>query len=325
MNIRQPFQMLGIAAVMAVSVPTVASAEEFPSKPITIVVPYSAGGSADVIARHLGKAIGESLKQPVIVENRTGAGGMIGASNVARANPDGLTLLLSTDNLYSINPALYGKSARDTMSALQPIIHLAEAPLVLLVKSDSQANNFADLLEMARKRPDGLTYATPGIGTDHHLLGELIAKAARVKLTHVPYKGAASAVGDLSGGAVDILITLTGTAQPVLGTGKAKFVGVASRGPYADLPNVRPIDQTLKGVNMVVSYGVMAPAGTPEVVVHKLNDAFQKALSLPELRTKFQQAGYSVTGGSADYFARRIVEERQQREPIIAEANIKAQ
>lgn len=325
MNTHRRLLILGIAAAMSLSAPNLASAEDFPSKPITIVVPYSAGGSADVIARHLGKAIGESLKQPVIVENRTGAGGMIGAGTVARAAPDGYMLLLATDNLYSINPALYGKSARDTMSALLPVIHLAEAPLVLVVNSESQANDFSGLLEMARKRPEGLTYATPGIGTDHHLLGELIAKAARVKLTHVPYKGAASAVGDLSGGVVDILITLTGTAQPVLGTGKAKLVGVASNGPYAALPNVKPIDQTLKGVNMVVSYGVMAPTGTPDAVVRKLNDAFQKALSLPEVRTKFQQAGYSATGGSADYFARRIVEERQQREPIIAEANIKAQ
>jgi tripartite-type tricarboxylate transporter receptor subunit TctC len=323
MNIQRRLLMLGIAAAMPLSVPALASNDVFPSKPITVVVPYSAGGSADVIARHTSKAAGELLKQPVIVENRTGAGGMIGAGAVARSAADGYTLLLATDNLYSINPALYGKSAQKTMAALVPVIHLAEAPLVLAVNSGIQANNFSDLIELARRRPEGLTYGTPGIGTPHHLLGELIAKTTGVKLRHVPYKGAASAAGDLAGGEIDILITLASTAQPALGTGKAKLVGVASHGTYSALPQVPTIEQTLKGVNMVASYGLMAPAGTPDAVLRKLNDAFQKAIDRPEVRAKIKEAGYSVTGGGADYFARRIADERQQREPIITQANIK--
>jgi tripartite-type tricarboxylate transporter receptor subunit TctC len=323
MNAHRRLILLGITAALPLSLPALANTDAFPSRPITLVVPYTAGGSADTIARHLSQTVSELLKQTVVVDNRSGAGGMIGASAVARAPADGYTVLLATSNLYSINPALYGKSAQTTMSALTPVIHLVEAPIVIVASNGLQAGSFAALLEVARKRPEGLNYGTPGIGTEHHLLGELIAKTAGVKLTHVPYKGAASAVGDLASGQIDMLITLASTAQPAIGTGKAKLVGVASRGTYAALPQAPTVDQTLKGVNMLVSYSVMAPAGTPDTVLKKLNDAFQKALDRPEVRAKIQEAGYSPTGGSIEYFARRIIEERQQREPIITEAHIK--
>lgn len=325
MKQRRCFVMAGIVAAVSLYAPAIVRADVFPSKPITLVVPYTAGGSADIIARTLSKAVGEALKQPIVVENKPGAAGMIGANAVAKAPADGHTLLLATDNLNSINPSLYGKSAQETMANLVPVIHLAEAPLVLVVNNNIAAKNLNEFIELARKRPEGLTYATPGIGTDHHLLGELIAKTARVKLTHVPYKGAASVLGDLAGGQVDMLITLASTARPALDTGKATLIAVASRTAYSALPQVPTVEQTLKGVNMVVSYGVMAPANTPEAALRKVNEAFQKAMDRPEVRAKFQDVGYTGTGGPAEYYARRIVEERQQREPIIKEAGIKAE
>jgi tripartite-type tricarboxylate transporter receptor subunit TctC len=325
MKQRRCFVIVNIAAAVLLSAPAVVQADVFPSKPITLVVPYTAGGSADIIARTLSKAVGEILKQPVVVDNKPGAAGMIGAGAVAKAAADGHTLLLATDNLHSINPSLYGKSAREMMANLVPVIHLAEAPLVLVVNNGIEVKNFEQLIELARKRSEGLTYATPGIGTDHHLLGELIAKTAHAKLTHVPYKGAASSLSDLAGGQVDMLITLASTARPVLDNGKARIIAVASRGPYSALPQVPTVEQTLKGVNMVVSYGVMAPANTPEAVLRKINEAFQKAMDRPEARAKYQEVGYSGTGGPAEYYARRINEERQQREPIIKEAGIKAE
>jgi len=309
-------------SLAAIALPTTAQ-ESYPAKPITIIVPFATGGSADILARVLGNVVGESLKQSIIVDNRSGAGGLVGSSLVAKAPADGYTLLLATDSLYAINPALYGKKAEEAISALAPVVHLAEAPLVIAINSESPANDFPSFLAWARSSPKPLSFGTPGIGTDHHLLGELISKAAKVPLNHVPYRGAGAALGDLAGKQIDSLITLVSTAQPMLSAGRIKLIGVASTQPYAQQPQLSPTGQTLKGTDMLVSYSLMAPAGTPPVVVAKLNEAFNEALKRPVVSSKLSELGLTPTGGSPKVFAERMKAERKQREGIVRDANVK--
>jgi len=309
-------------AMCAVCAGRAAAQGAYPGKPITLLVPFAAGGSADILARVAGAAVSESLKQPVIIDTRTGAGGLVGTSLVSKAPPDGYTLLLTTDSLYAINPALYGKKAEEAMANLMPVVHLAEAPLVIAVHTDSPPNDFPGYLAWAKSR-GSLNFGTPGIGTDHHLLGELIAKSGGVSLNHVPYRGAGAALADIAGKQIDSLITLVSTAQPMLAAGKIKLIAVASNQPYATMPNLSRTGQTLQGTDMLVSYSVMAPAGTPPAVVSKLNEAFNAALRDPVVAAKLGELGLAPTGGTPKALSQRMAAERAQREGIIRDANVK--
>lgn len=310
-------------AVGLVAFTWASAADPYPNKPITLIVPFAAGGSADILARVLANTLTTSLNQPVIIDNRAGAGGLVGTSLVAKAPADGYTLLLTTDSLYAINPALYGKKAEDAIAGLMPVAHLGEAPLVLAVNSAMPVNDFPGLLKAAKTSPAPLSFGTPGVGTDHHLLGELIAKEAGIKLNHVPYRGAGAALGDVAGGQIDILITLVSTAQPMVAAGKIKLVGVATTKPYEADPKLSRMGQTLKGTDMLVSYSVMAPKGTPAAVVTRLNDSINTALRVPAVSGKLAELGLTPTGGTAAQFAQRMVEERRQRETIIRESDVK--
>lgn len=300
-----------------------AAADAYPARPITLVVPFAGGGSADILGRVLANSLTETLKQPVVVDNRTGAGGLVGTSLVAKAPADGYTLLLATDSLYAINPALYGKKAEDAVAALTPVAHLAEAPLVIAVNSASPANDFAGLLKQAKASSAPLSFGTPGVGTDHHLLGELIAKSDQVRLNHVPYRGAGAALGDLAGGQIDMLITLVSTAQPMVAAGKIKLVGVASTKVYEAQPQIPRMGQTLPGTDMLVSYSLMAPKSTPAPIVTRLNEAVGIALRNPSVGSKLAELGLTPTGGTVTDFAKRMQAERQQREGIIRDADVK--
>lgn len=300
-----------------------AMADNYPTKPITLVVPFVAGGSADIIARVVAQSMSTTLRQAVVIDNRSGAGGLVGATYVANAHADGYTLLLTTDSMYAINPSLYGKKAQDVVAALAPVGHLAEAPLVVAVPGDSPVHDFPSLLAHAKSAPKGLTYGTPGVGTDHHLLGELIAKTGDVKLSHVPYRGAAAALADLAGKQIDMLITLVTTAQPMLASGKVKLVAVATTQAYAAQPQLSRMGQTLKGVDMLVSYGITAPAATPQAVMDRLNKAVNAALTDKAVNDKLIEQGLTPTGGTIAAFAQRMKDEQRQREAVIRDANVK--
>jgi tripartite-type tricarboxylate transporter receptor subunit TctC len=316
--------MLGcVAFAAALSAVGAAHADTYPSRPITLIVPFASGGSADIVGRIVGTALGESLRQPVVVDNRTGAGGLVGTGLVAKAPADGYTLLLAPVSLYAINPSLYGRKAQEAVDALVPVAHLAEAPLVLAVPGDSPINDFPGLLALARSSKAPLSYGTPGIGTDHHLLGELIAKAGGIKLSHVPYRGASAALGDLAGKQIDLLITLAVTAQPMVSAGKIKLIAVATTQPYAAQPQLSRTGQTLKGTDMLVGYGVLAPAGTPASVIGKLNEAINAALQNKAVSDKLVEQGLTPTGGTVQSFSQRMGAERRQRETIIRDAGIK--
>ena len=320
---RRALTLCAILALQATAAPATQAQAAYPGRPITLVVPFASGGSADILARILAATAAQSLGQPIVVDNRSGGGGTVGAALVAKAAADGHTLLLATDSLYAINPALHGKRADEAMAALAPVAHLAEAPLVIAVNSEAPAHDFPGFLAWAAASGTPLSYGSPGVGTDHHLLGELIALRAGVKLSHVPYRGAGAALGDIAGRQIDSLITLVSTAQPMLAAGKIRLIAVASTEPYATLPQLSRIGQTLKGTDMLVSYSLMAPAGTPRPVVARLNEAFNAALRSPSVGSKLAELGLTPTGGTVQAFAQRMAAERQQREGIIRDASVK--
>jgi tripartite-type tricarboxylate transporter receptor subunit TctC len=304
-----------------------ASAQDvYPSKPITLVVPYAAGGGADVIARALGKSLTEQLKQPVLVDNKPGASGQIAAAAVSRAPTDGYTLLLSTDNMYSINPVLFGKTAQDSLSGLAPIANIVGAPVVIVVNAASPIQNLQDLATAAQRKGAPLSYASPGVGTPHQLAAEMLAQALKQKFTHIPYKGTSTAMTDLVGGQVDMLFGMPASVQPLVTAGKARIIAVTSPSRFPLLPMVPALSETLKGVSIsTVDMGLMAPKGTPDPILKKLNEAVRVALTEQDVRHVILTNGMISLGGSPADYAKRMKEARIERERIIDSAGIKAE
>jgi tripartite-type tricarboxylate transporter receptor subunit TctC len=298
----------------------------YPGKPITLVVPYSAGGGADVIARALGKSLTEQLKQPVVVDNKPGAAGQIAAAAVAKANPDGYTLLLSTDNMYSINPVLFGKGALEALGGLEPIANLVGAPVVIAVNAGSKIQSLPDLAAAAQAKGAPLSYASPGVGTPHQLAAEMLAQALKTKFIHVPYKGTSNAAADLAGGQVDLLFGMPASVQPLVTAGKARIVAVTSPNRFPLLPTVPALAETLQGVFIsTVDMGLMAPKGTSAEIVRKVNDAVRVALADRDVRHVILSNGMVALGGSPADYKRRMQEARSERERIIRDAGIRAE
>lgn len=320
---------LAIAAISGcVFVQAQPRAADYPTKPVTIVVPYAAGGGADVIARAVGRHLADALKQPVVVDNKPGAAGQIAATAVSRAPADGYTILLSTDNMYSINPALYGKGAKDALAGLAPVTNLVGAPVVLAVGANAKPGfrTLAEVIAAAKARNAPLTYASPGIGTPHHLIAETMARAAGIKMIHVPYKGTSAAVTDLVGGQVDLLFGMPASLQPLANAGKLRILAVTSHEVFPLLPKTPTVEQALKGVGIsTVDMGLMVPAGTPQSVIQRLVDEVARVLATPDVKTSMSDNGMvSMLGTPADY-AKRMQMARQEREKMIADAGIKVE
>lgn len=319
-------KFLALAAAAAIALPSSAAdtAAEWPGRPITMVVPYSPGGGADVIARALTKSLADQLHQPVVVDNKPGAAGQIGASTVAKAPADGYTVLLSTDNMYSINPVLFGKPAQVALAALAPVANVVGAPVVIAVSAASPIHSLQDLQAQARSAGRPLSYASPGVGTPHQIAAEMLARALDVKFTHVPYKGTSNAMTDLIGGQVDMLFGMPASVQPLVTAGKARIVAVTSPTRFALLPDVPALAESLKGVAIsTVDMGVMVPKGTPEAIVRKLNEAVRVALTQREVRDVILTNGMIGLGGSPADYARRMREARAERERIIVQTGIR--
>ncbi|HEX7891791.1 MAG TPA: tripartite tricarboxylate transporter substrate binding protein [Ramlibacter sp.] len=303
-----------------------AVADPYPAKPITLVVPYSAGGGADVIARALGKSLTEQLKQPVVVDNKPGASGQIAAAAVSRATPDGYTLLLSTDNMYSINPVLFGKAAQESLGGLEPIANIVGAPVVVAVSASSPIQGLQDFAAAAQKKGAPLSYASPGVGTPHQLAAEMLARALKQPLTHVPYKGTSNAMTDLVGGQVDLLFGMPASVQPLVTAGKARIIAVTSPSRFPLLPTVPTVAETLRNVSIsTVDMGLMTPKGTSPDIVRKLNDAVRAALVDRDVRHVILTNGMVGLGGSPADYAQRMKQARAERERIIVDTGIRAE
>jgi len=311
------------AALFAAALPSLA--QSWPNRTVKIVVPFPAGGPTDVLTRVLAEKLGTQLGQPVVVENKPGAGGSIGADFVAKSPADGYTLVMATTSTHSIGPNL-GKLAYDPVKDFTPVVWVGNATNILVVSNHVPAANVQELIALARKDPGKFNYATSGIGTISHLTSELFASMAGLKLTHVPYKGTQQSIPDMMSGQVAILFDNVMTAQPNIKAGKVKGIAISSatRSPLVpDLPTVA--ESGLPGFQSLVWFGLLGPANTPKAVVDRINAEMNKALQLPDIQARFMQMGFEPAGGTAADFAQAIQRDSQKWSKVIKDANVKAE
>ena len=316
--------LLAILALLLM--PFGAAAQPYPLKPVKIVAPFAPGGLADVLARSLGERLTKLMGQPFIVENRPGAGGNVGADAVARAEPDGYTLLMSSAGILTINQFLYAQMPFDPATALQPVSVVAEMPMLLVVRAQLPAQNVREFIELAKREPGGLFFGSPGNGTTGHLGMELFMQATGIKLQHVPYKSAAEAVKAALAGETQGMFDNPPTVMGQIKAGTLRALGVAAKERIAQLPEVPTIAEGgVAGFEASSWFGLVAPAKTPRAVVERLADETARALKDPEMQNRFAQSGARLVGNTPDQFSAMVVAERSRWEKIIRAAGIKAQ
>lgn len=296
----------------------------WPERPITLVVPYTPGGVTDALARNVAKALAERLKQPVVVENRAGGGANIGAAVVAKANPDGYTLLMGSAATHAINASLYKKLSYDHVKDFAPISLVAQVPNVLVVHPSVPANNVKELIAHAKANPGRLNFGSSGAGGTIHLSGELFKSMADVDMTHVAYKGSAPAVNDLLGGQTQLMFD--SSVVPHVKAGKLRALGVTSAKRSSALPDVPTIAEAgLPGYEATAWFGVLAPAGTPEPVIARLNGEISAVLRDPAVAKWMEGQGFEVGGGSPADFASHIRKETTKWARVVKESGASAE
>ena len=294
-----------VAALLAWT--ALASAQSFPVRPITIIVPFPPGGLTDPVARAVGLKIQESTGQSVLIDNRPGAGGVVAAEIAKRAPPDGYTVFFSNFATHAVNVTLYTKLPYDPVKDFQPLTKIISTQSMLVVPADSPAKTPADLVALANSKPNGLTYASQGIGAGGHLQGEMFKKMTGMKLTHVPYKGSGPALQDMLAGRVDLFFDALVTAGPHAREGKLRALAVTSKARsklYPDLPTMEELG--FNGMELDAWFGMFVPAGTPQPVVRKLHEEFVKAVRSPDLVKRFTDLGLDVVTNTPEEFAALI-------------------
>jgi tripartite-type tricarboxylate transporter receptor subunit TctC len=301
-----------------------AASDAYPDKPIRIVVPYTPGGFNDTLARTVGEKLTKLWKQPVVVDNRPGGNTLIGNSMVAKAAPDGYTLLI-TPLPFAALPALYGaKLPYNATKDFTPVIWAASTQNVLVARNDLGLATVKDIVDFAKKNPDKLNYGSTGSGSSNHLSMELFEKMTGTKLTHVPYKGSGPAVVALLGGEIDVLFDNLPNVMAQIRAGKFKPVALTGQQRSTLLPNVPTIAESgVPGYEVNVWFGVQAPAGTPKEVVQKLNQEIAKALADPEIVKRFREQGVEVVGSSPTKFATLVEAEIQKWGSVVRDANVR--
>jgi len=316
-----------IAALLAgLLVAGAAHAQDYPSRPITLVVPYAAGGGNDVMARIVAEKMSRTLGQQIVIENRGGAGGSIATRQVAKAAPDGYTLGLGGTGTLAINPTLYHNVGYDPRKDFAPIGLIATSALVVLVNPQVAATSVPELIALAKREPGKLNYASAGVGSGIHLGAELFATMAGIKLTHVPYKGSSPALTDLIGGHVSIYFSSLPPAIALVKDGKVRALGVTGSkrsGIFPDLPTVA--EAALPGYEAVLHYGIVAPAGTPRPIVDKLNAALTAALAEPDVRERIVADGAEPLAGTPEDYAADIDREETKWSAIVKQSGARVE
>jgi len=307
------------------ALPLVAAAQAYPSKPIRFVVPYPAGGPLDTVARLLGQKVSESVKQPVIVENKAGAGGNIGADAVAKSPADGYTILMGAVATHAINPTLYAHIPYDPVRDFIPVTHVASTPNVLVVNPSVPAANVKEFIAYAKANPGKLNFGSGSTGSAGHLAGELFKTQAGVEMTHVPYKGAAPAMNDLIGGQIQLMFDNLASALGQVRAGRVRALAVttAKRTSLApDLPTIA--ESGLPGFDINTWFGIFAPANTPREIVDRLHDEFARALGATDVREKMLALGAEPAGSRPDEFASYIRGEAEKYARVIKASGARA-
>ena len=315
-----------LGAVLVVGLASAASAQTYPNRPIRMIAPFPAGGLVDVLARAVGDELAKALGQPVIVENRPGAGGNIGADVVARAEPDGYTLLMTSPGIQSINEFLYKSMPFDPDKAFAPISLVADMPMLVVVHPQVGAKTLQELVAHARANPDKLNFGSAGIGTTGHLGQALLTHVANIKITHVPYRGAAPSVTDLIGGRIDGVVDNPPTVISHIRAGTIIPLAVAAKERLSLLPDVPASSEAgLPEWQASSWFGVVAPAGTSPEVIKRLHAEIAKAVQAPSMQRFTSQSGARMVGGTPEQFAKLIVDERKKWGEIVRAANISAE
>ena len=313
-----------LAGIGLLAAPATMQAQQFPVKPIHIVVPFAAGGGTDLIARVMGPGMAQDLGQPVIVDNKPGGGTILGTDLVAKSPPDGYTLVLATF-AHAVNPSLQAHLPYDTAKAFAPISLVGRSPNVLVVRPDRPYKSVNDLLAEARARPGKLTYGSYGNGTSAHLAAELLKNLAKVDITHIPYRGSSPAITDLLGGQIDMMLTTISSAAAHLDSGKLRALAVtsATRSPaYPDVPTLA--EAGVKGYLAESWYGLYAPTGTPPEVIARLNHAVKAATATEAFRKRVESEGLVVSAGPPQELDRYVGAEIERWKKIVQDAHIKA-
>ena len=315
--------LLLLALVQAALIPCAAWAQAYPSKPIRFIVPITPGGSNDVLARTIAQKLSEAWRQPVVVENKPGAGMNLGADMVAKSPADGYTWLLGANNIFVTNPHV-GKMPFDVFKDFAPVSQVALVPFVLVVNPALPVKNVAELVEYAKKNPTAVYYGSSGNGSPQQLAAEMLNYTAGIKMQHVPYKGAVPAITDLLGGRIQVFIGAVNSLMPFVKEGKLRLIAGAGGQRFAAFPDLPAIAETVPGVALDVWLGVFMPAGVPRDIVAKVNADIAQLLQSPEVKANLGAQGIEPAPSTPEALAQTIRDDYARWGKVIREANIKA-
>ena len=288
---------------LALGLSTGWAADPYPTKPITLIVPQAPGGANDIVGRALAQRLAVALGQPVVVENKPGAGGNVGTALAARSPKDGYTLMITAQSAQTINPSLYKKVPFDPIKDFEPIMVVATAPYLLAVSPNFPAKNIKELIALAKADPGKLTYASAGNGTVNHLLGEMLKSTANVDIVHVPYKGAAAAATDVIAGLCTMTFGSFPGVMPFVKSGQLRVIAAATEQRTSLAPDLPTLAESVPGLHANAWYGLFAPAGTPKEIINRLHQEIVKLLQLPEIKERFNALGAEVTPSTPDQLA----------------------
>lgn len=301
-------------------------AQAYPGKPIRLIVPFVPGGNVDITARTVAPALGEALGQPIVVENRPGAAGMVGAQALMAGGADGYTLMMGSNSSLAVAPNLYANWPYDPVKGIAPISNLAVTPFVLVVTPGLPAKNLDDFIRLAKEKPGRLTMASGGNGSSNHLVGELFQMMTGVKFSHIPYKGTGAALVDLAGGQVDMLFDQASSTVPNVRGGKIRAIAVASRARQGALPDTPTFGEAgLKDFEIENFTGLVGPAGMPADAVAKVHEAAVKALATPAVKERFASLGVQPVGNTPEQWGAEIRTDMARWAKVIKAANIKVE
>jgi tripartite-type tricarboxylate transporter receptor subunit TctC len=321
MNLHPASRQLIGACVLGLAAATPALAQNYPVKAVRVIVPFAPGGGSDITARHFSQKLTEYLGQTFVVDNRGGAGGLIGMELTAKAPPDGYTIMMMSGS-FSATAALH-KPAWDPINAIVPIVEFGITPFVLTIHPSIPVKTTKEFIGLARAKPGQLAYASPGVGSITHLATELLNVMAKIQMTHIPYKSTGAAMTDLLSGQAPVIVGSLLPVEPHIGTGRLRALGVTTAKRWHTLPNVPTVGETVPGYEAVLWFGATTPRGTPQPIIDRINAAVNKALEQPDMKKTLEAQGMVGTGGTPKDYENRIRSEYARWLKVIEAAKIK--
>lgn len=316
--------MIGIAALLAAA-PLAVTAAQYPERPIRMIVPFAPGGGSDISARTMTDALGQTLGTTIVIDNRPGAGSVLGADIASKSAPDGYTLFLGNISM-AFNAALYKKLPFNAIRDFTPISLATEQPNIIVAHPSLQAKNFKEFVALARTQPDKLTYGSAGLGSGTHLAMEMLMMSQKIRLIHVPYKGTGPAITALLGNETNVFMSTFASALPHVKSNRLRGIAVTTKGRAAPLPDVPTVQESgVPGFEYATWYGILTPTGTPKPIVSKLNKSIVDVLSAPDMKARYARQGMDATPGTSEEFVKLLKSETDKWAKVVREARIPQQ